>query len=185
MSRPMAVITCHLSWPGRSPNSALTLITAALSLKSPWNRSLLLLSRIRRRLILLPLSTSTHVLDAPCVIYISFNGQGGPDHRVPSSHVCWRMMCLQPLEVTSPSLAHRCTSPYNGSCHDARLHNDGNCSAYGLYKGLWGQTRMVVDYFLVDDLYVRSLVLPSTQVKITIKLSNFYFSLTSSAHANH
>ena len=147
MSRLMAVITCHLSWSGRSPDSTLTLIAVASSLKSPWNRSLLLLSRIRRRLILLPLSTSTHVSDAPCVIYFSFNGQVCPDHRVPSSHVCRRMMCLKPLEVTCPSLDHCCTSPCSGSSHDARLHNDGNYSAYSLYKGLWVKHRWWLTIF--------------------------------------
>ena len=116
---------------------ALALIASAPSLKSSWNRSLLLLSRTIRRLILLSLSTSTHISDAPCVIYFSSNGQGCPDHRVSSSHVCRRMMCLKPLEVTCPCLAHCCTSPCSGSSHSAHLHNDGNCSAYSLYKGLW------------------------------------------------
>ena len=96
------MITCHVPRLARSPDSALALIAVAPSLKSPWNRSLLLPSRIRRRLILLPLNTSTHIPDAPCVIYSSSNGQGCPDHRVPSSDVCRRMMCLKPLEVTRP-----------------------------------------------------------------------------------
>ena len=85
--------------------------------------------------------SSTHVPDTPCFIYFSFNGQSGPDHRVPSSHVCQRMMCLKPLEVTHPFLAHRCTSLRNGSSHSTCLHNDGNCSAHNLYKGLWVKNR--------------------------------------------
>ena len=137
--RLMAIVACHLPRLVRSPDSALALIVAAPSLKSSWNRSLLILSRIRRRLILLPLSTNTHILDASCVIYFYFNGQSCPDHRVPSSHVCQRMM--KPLEVTRPSLAHRCTSPCSDSSHSARLHNDGNYSAYSLYKGLWFKHR--------------------------------------------
>ena len=148
----MEMIACHLPRLARSHNSALALIPVAPSLKSPWNRSLPLPSRIRRRLILLPLSTSTHIPYAPCVIYSYSNGKGCPDHRVHSSHVCRRMMCLKPLEVTRPSLAYRCTSPYNGSSHDAQLHNDGNCSAYSLYKRLMGQTQVVVDHFPKDDL---------------------------------
>ena len=105
------------------------------------NKSLLLLLGTRRRLIVLPLSTNTHVPDAPCVFYLSLNGQGYPDHRVPFSHVCRRMMCLKPLKVTHPSLVHRCTSPCSGSIHSACLHNDGNCSAYSLYKGMWFKHR--------------------------------------------
>ena len=135
------MIACHLPRLARSLDSALAPIATAPSLKSPWNRSLSLPSRIRRRSIFLPLSTSTHILEAPCVIYSSSNGQGCLDHRVPSSHVCRRMMCLKPLEVTRPSLAHRCTNPCNGSSHSTRLHNDGNCSAYSLYKGLWVKQR--------------------------------------------
>ena len=106
-------------------------------MKSLGSRSLMLLSRTRRRLILLPLATSTRILDASCIFCFSFNGQGCPDHRVPSSHVCRRIMCLTPLVVTHPSLTHLCTSPCSGSSHNARLHNDGNYSAYSLYKGLW------------------------------------------------
>ena len=127
--RLMAMITCHLPRLARSLDSALALISAAPSLKSPWNRSLLLPFRIRRRLILLPLSTGTPISDASCVIYSSSNGQGCPDHRVHSSHVCRRMMCLKPLEVTCPSLAHRCTNSCNDSSHRAHLCNDGDCSA--------------------------------------------------------
>ena len=97
--RRMAMVAYHLPCLARSPNSALALIAATQSLKSLWNRSLLLLSQIRRRLILLPLSTNTHVSDALCVIYFSFNGQGCPDHRVSSSYVCRRMMCLNPWRL--------------------------------------------------------------------------------------
>ena len=125
----MAMVACHLPRLARSPDSALALIAEAPSLKSVRSRSLLLLPRARRRLILLPLSTSTHVPDALCVFYFSFNGKGCPDHRVPSSHVCRRMMCLKPLEVTRPSLAYHCTSLCNGSSHRARLCNDGDYSA--------------------------------------------------------
>ena len=96
------MIACHLPRLARSPDSALALLTVAPSLKSPWNRSLPLPSQIRRRFILLLLSTSTHIPDALCVIYSSSNVQGCPDHRVPSSHVCRRMTCLKPLEVTRP-----------------------------------------------------------------------------------
>ena len=131
----MAMVECHMPCLARSPNSTLALIAATSSLKSVRSRSLLLLPRARRRLILLPLSTSTHAMDASCVVYFSFNGQSFPDHRVPSSHGCWRMM--KPLEVTRPSLTHRCTSPCSGSNHSARLHNEVNCSAYSLSKGLW------------------------------------------------
>ena len=129
MLRLMAMVACHMSHLDRSLDSTLALITVALSLKSIRRKSLLLLPRVRRRLILLLLSTSTHISDASCVIYSSSNGQGCPDHRVPSSHVCRRMMCLKPLEVTRPSLAHRYTSPCNGSSHRARLYNDGHCNA--------------------------------------------------------
>ena len=131
------MITCHLPRLARSLDLALALIAAGPSLKSSWNRSLPLPSRIRRRLILLPLSTNTHIPDALCVIYSSSNGQGYLDHRVPSSHVCWKMMCLKPLEITRPSLAHRFTSSCSGSNHSAHLHNDGNCNTYSPYKGLW------------------------------------------------
>ena len=116
---------------------ALALVDTTLSLISMRNRSLLLLLGARRKLILLPLSTSIHVPNAPCVIHFSFNGQGCPDNRVPSSHVCQRMICLKPMEVTRPSLAHRCTSPCKGSRHNTCLHNDGNYSAHSLYKGIW------------------------------------------------
>ena len=121
--RLMTMIACH-----QKPRRGLGLESRRPVLKSPWNRSLPLLSLIRRRLILLPLSTSTHIPDAPCVIYSPSNGQGCPNHRVPSSHVCRRMMCLKPLKVTHFSLAHRCTSPCNGNSHRARLCNNGNYS---------------------------------------------------------
>ena len=127
----------------------------ALSLRSVRSRILLLLPRARRRLILLPLSTSTHVSDAPCVIHFFFNGQSYLDHRVPSSHVCWRMMCLKPLEVTRPSLAH-CTSLCNGSSHSARLRNDGN--AHSLFKGLWVKHK----WWLAIASWMTSTSLPST-----------------------
>ena len=94
MPRLMAMVACHLPRLAKSPD-------LTLALRSMRNRSLLLLGA-KRRLILLPLSTSTHVPDAPCVFYFSFNVQGCPDYRVPSSHVCRRMMCLKPLEVTRP-----------------------------------------------------------------------------------
>ena len=123
------MIACHLPRLARSHDMALALISSIVPcLKSPWNRSLPLPSRIKRRLILFPLSTSTHILDALCVIYSSSNGQGCPDHRVPPSHVCQRMMCLKPLEVTCPPLAYCCTSPCNGSNHRACLCNDGDCT---------------------------------------------------------
>ena len=147
-ARLMAMIACHLPRLARSPDSALALIAATSSLKSIRSRSLLLLPRARRRLILLPLNTSTHVSDASRVFYFSFNGQGCPDHRVPSSHVCRRMMCLKPLEVTRSSLAHRCTSPYSGSSHSALLHNDVNYNAYSLFKGLWVKHRWWLTIFL-------------------------------------
>ena len=135
------MVACHLPRLVRSLDLALALIVAAPSLKSSGSRSLLLLSRTRRRMIVLPLTTSTRISDAPCIFYFSFNGQGCPDHRVPSSHVCRRMMCLKPLEVTYPSLARRCTSPCNGSSHRTLLCNDGDCSAYSLYKCLWVKHR--------------------------------------------
>ena len=141
MSSLMAMETCHRSCLTRSSGLALALIAVAPSLKSLGSRSLLLLSQTRRRMILLPLATSTRISDASCIFYFSFNGQGCPDHRVPSSQVCRRMMCLKPLEVTCPSLTHHCTSPCSGSSHNTRLHNDGNCSAYSLYKGLWVKHR--------------------------------------------
>ena len=130
LSRMMAMVACHLPHLVRNPDSALALIVAVPSLKSLGSASLLLISRIIRRLILLPLSTNTHIPDALCVIYFSSNGQGCLDHRVPSSHVCRRMMCLKPLEVTRPSLAHRCTSPCNDSSHRACLCNDGDYSSH-------------------------------------------------------
>ena len=52
---------------------ALGLIAATPSLKSLWDRSLMLLSQTRRRLILLPLDTSTRISDAPCILYISIS----------------------------------------------------------------------------------------------------------------
>ena len=141
-----------------SPGLALALIALAPSLNSSWNRSLLLLSRTIRRLILLPLSTSTHISDALCVLHLSSNGQGCLDHRVPSSHVCRRMMCLKPLEVTRPSLAHRCTSPCSGTSHGAHLHNNGNCSPYSLYKGMWVKHR----WWLTIFPWTTSMSAPST-----------------------
>ena len=166
---------------GRSPDLALTLITAP-SLKSLWNRSLMFLSRIRRRLILLPLSTSIHNSDAPCVIYFSFNGQGCLDHRVPSSHVCRRMMCLKPLKVTRPSLAHRCTSPCNGSSHRARLCNDGDCNAYSLYKGVWVKHK----WWLTTVPWTTSMSSSSTCHLHMSDNNRYFFScLTSSACANY
>ena len=139
------MVACHLPLLARIPDSALALIAASASLKSIRSRSLLLLPRARRRLIPLPLSTSTHALDASNVIYFSFNGQSCLDYRVPSSHVCQRKMIT--LEVTRPSLAHRCTSPCNGSSHSARLHNDVNCSTYSLSKGLWVKHRWWLTIF--------------------------------------
>ena len=141
MSKLMAMVTCHLPRLARNPDSTLALIATALSLKSSGSRSLLLISRTRRSLILLPLATSTRISNAPCIFYFSFNGQGCPDHRVPSSHVCWRMMCLKPLKVTCPSLTHHCTSPCSGSSHNTHLHNDSNYSPYSLYKSLWVKHR--------------------------------------------
>ena len=146
---------------------ALALIAVASSLRSLGHISLLFLSQIRRKLVLLPLSTNTHVPDASCVIYFSFNDQGCPDHQVPSSHVCRRMMCLIPLEVTRPSLAHCCTSPCSGSSHDAPLHNDGNCSTYSLYKGMWYKHRWWLTIFPWMT-STSTLNLLSTQVKIAI-----------------
>ena len=52
---------------------ALALIAATPSLKSLWDRSLMLLSRTRRRLILLLLDTSTCISDAPCILYLSIS----------------------------------------------------------------------------------------------------------------
>ena len=80
--------------------------------------------------------------------HFSFNGQSYPGHRVPSSHVCRRMMCLKPMEVSCPSLAHRCTSSCNGSNHSTRLRNDGNCNAHSLYKGPWVKNRWWLDIAL-------------------------------------
>ena len=45
---------------------ALALIAAASSLKSSWNISIMLLSRTRRRLILLPLATSVTPQNPGC-----------------------------------------------------------------------------------------------------------------------
>ena len=47
-------------------------------------------------------------------------------HRIPSSHECWRIVCLKSLEATRPSLSPSCTS----------LCKSGNYSAHSLYKGL-------------------------------------------------
>ena len=94
------------------------------------------LSQTRRRLTLLPLVTSTRISDAPCNFYLSFNGQGCPNHQVPSSHVWQRMMCLKPLEVTLPTLALHCTSSCKGSNHITRLRNDGSRSTNSLQEGL-------------------------------------------------
>ena len=71
MSRLSAERTHHLPSLTKCPILALVLITLALSLRSVRNRSLLLLSRVGRRWIFLPLSTSTHILDASYVIYSS------------------------------------------------------------------------------------------------------------------
>ena len=65
-----------------SPGLALALIATAPSLKSLWNRSLLLLSRTRRRLILLPLATNNCISDAPCILYLSLYSHSRLDHRV-------------------------------------------------------------------------------------------------------
>ena len=143
MSRLMVEVTCHLS--RLIGNPYLALAQMATTLKPSRNRSLWLLSRTRRKLTLLSLDTSTRISDAPCLLYLSLYGHRHPDHRVPSSHVCRRMMCLKPLEVTRPSLAHRCTSPCNGSSHNARLRNDGKCSVHSLYKGLWVKHRWWLD----------------------------------------
>ena len=141
----------------------------------------MLLPRARRRLILLPLSTSTHVSDPPCVIHFSLNGQICPNHRVPSSHVCRRMMCLKPLEVTRPSLAHRCTSPCNGSSHSGCLRNDGNYSAHSLYKDLWVKHK----WWLAIDSWTTSTSPPSTYHLHTSngKLRLHFSNPTSSAYA--
>ena len=145
-------------------------------------RSLLLLPGARRRMILLPLITSTHVLDTPSVFYFSFNGQGCPDHRVPCSHVCRRMMCLKPLEVTRPSLAHRCTSPCNGSSHRVRLCNDGDYNAYSLYKGMWAKHR----WWLTIVPWTTSASSSSTfHLHMSNSNRDFFSCLTSSACANY
>ena len=142
----------------------------------------MLLPGARTRLILLPLSSSTHVPDAPCVFYFSFNGQGCPDHRVPSSHVCQRMMCLKPLEVTRSSLAHRCTSSCNGSSHRARLCNDGDCSAYSLYKDPWVKHR----WWLTIVPWTTSTSSFSTcHPHMSDSNRDFFSCLSSSAYANY
>ena len=71
MSRLSAEITHHLSRPTKCPILALVLITLALSLRFVRNKSLMLLSRVERRWIFLPLSTNTHILDVSYVIYSS------------------------------------------------------------------------------------------------------------------
>ena len=71
MSRLSVEITHHLLCLTKCPILALVLITLALSLRSVRNRSLLFLSLVGRRWIFLPLSTSTHILDASYVIYSS------------------------------------------------------------------------------------------------------------------
>ena len=114
----------------------LELMATALSLRSVRNRSLLLIFGARGRLVLLPLSFNTHVLDAPRVIHFPFDGQDCPDHRVPSFHVCRRMMYLKPLEVTRSSLALRCTSLCKGSGHSTCLRNDGSRSTNSLQESL-------------------------------------------------
>ena len=140
------MVACHLPRLVRSPGSTLSMIVVAPSLQSIRSRSLLLLLGARRRLTLLPLSSRTHVLDAPYLNYFYFNGQGCLDHRVPSSHVCRRMMYLKPLEVTCPSLTLRCTSLCKGSSHNACLCNDGSHITNSLQEGLLieGQWWLVV-----------------------------------------
>ena len=49
-------------------------------------------------------------------------------HRVPSSLEGRRMMCLEPLEVTQPSLAHSCTILCNGGSHNTCLRNGSSRS---------------------------------------------------------
>ena len=66
-----AKITHHLPCLTNCLIMALVLMTSALSWISLKNRSLPLLSRVGRRWIFLPLSTSTHILDASYVIYSS------------------------------------------------------------------------------------------------------------------
>ena len=71
VSRLSVEITHHLPCLTKCPILALVLITLALSWISLRNRSLLLLSLVGRRRIFLPLSTSTHILDASYVFYFS------------------------------------------------------------------------------------------------------------------
>ena len=56
--------------------------------------------------------------------------------QVPSSLEGQRMMCLEPLEVTRPSLAHGCTSLCNSGSHITRLCNSSSASTNSLYEGL-------------------------------------------------
>ena len=65
--------THHLPCLTNCPILALVLMTSAPSLISLRNRSLLLLSRIGRRWIFLPLSTNTHILDASHIIHSSLS----------------------------------------------------------------------------------------------------------------
>ena len=65
----------HRSLLARSLDMDLALMSAAPSpsLKSSWNRSLVLISQTRRRLILLPLATSPRISNAPCILYLSLS----------------------------------------------------------------------------------------------------------------
>ena len=94
VSRLSVEITLHLPCLTKCPILALVLITSDSSWISSRNKSLLLLSWVGRRWIFLPLSTSTHILDASHNTYLSLCGHSRPDPRVHSSSNHWRMMCF-------------------------------------------------------------------------------------------
>ena len=69
---PIAVVTCHLFCLIGSLGQTLALMAEASSLKHSSSRSLLPLSRTRRRLIL-SLLTITRSSDTPCILYLSLS----------------------------------------------------------------------------------------------------------------
>ena len=77
----MGSLVSHVQADGNG-NMSSALIIMAPSLKFLCNRSLMLLSQTRKRLVLLPLATSPCISDAPCILYLSLYCHGCPNHIV-------------------------------------------------------------------------------------------------------
>ena len=82
VSRLVIVETYHRPCLTGIPALTLPLIVVTLYKMSLWNRSSLLLPRARRKLILLPLLTSTRISDASGIINLSLYSHSYVAHRV-------------------------------------------------------------------------------------------------------